>query len=94
MVKLDLNNIHDLAVVEGRTVINKVTPALSLSSGPQAAQIFIQKGKTYGAGGEPIDLKDVDDWFWDEVEKCTPKLLQSVGFTEKRPRKAAEKEAA
>lgn len=61
-------------------------PALRLSVKDQPP-IFIQGGKTYGDGGDPIARKDLPEWFHEEIKKASPKALAECGWSDGKTKK-------
>lgn len=76
--------VHEYTKVSGSQAVRltKVTPYIRLSSG-QGPPIFIQNGKLWSEGGPPI--KDIPDWFYDELAKISKTALAAVNYKEEIP---------
>lgn len=58
--------------------LSKIYPAMRLSQSGQS--IYIQHGRYWSPGGDPIRSKDLPDWVAAELKKCSPAALADVGI--------------
>jgi hypothetical protein len=58
--------------------VTKVYPAMRLSSAGQV--VYLQHGRYWTPGGDPIRSKDLPDWVTSELKKCSPAALAEVGI--------------
>ena len=85
---LTLTNVHETAK-DPNTGMDRITgqnPYLRLKQG-EAPPIFIQRGQAMDENGNII--RDLPDWFHEELAKVSPKMLAECGWKGKQEAKAA-----
>jgi len=80
MAGFNLQGIHVYEREPGTQVhrLVKTYPAMRLSANGQ--EVYIQHGRYWTAGGQPIKSKDLPDWVASEVIKCSPQALAECGI--------------
>lgn len=78
MRETELHQSHVPVKVEGKTVGYQETPYITIMSG--GVSVTLKGGHAYSLGGDELDLDDLDDGIWAQVERLTPAALASVGI--------------
>lgn len=73
------HTVHHTVKTREGTIAGRTTPYMILSS-LEDGQIYVQDGKFYYPGGEPMDDDDVPDWAWDNVKNADNITRESLGF--------------
>lgn len=84
-----LRKIHEFQRRPGSQVevLTRISPALRLSA--QGQEIYIQDGRYWTPGGDPILSKNLPEWVAGELKKCSPKALAECGINIKVEQKEA-----
>ena len=93
-IKLNLRGVHvfkKIAGKPGQFKLDSVHPVMGLVCQGEG-KLFIQDGRVYAAGGDPIPTDQLPAWFHEQVAqiaKTSPKALADVGYALPAARKAA-----
>lgn len=93
MRETELHQSHIPVKVEGRTVGYQETPYITLLSGGNS--VTLKGGKAYSLGGDELDLDDLDNGIWAQIERLSEAALASVGINlkDRAPAEIAAKPA-
>lgn len=79
-LKLNLQGVHVFEREQGSLnyKLSKIFPAMRLAT--EGQEVYIQHGRYWTAGGDPIKSKDLPVWVADELAKCSPAALAEAGI--------------
>ena len=85
MSEFNLRKVHVFAKKPGEQNERLVAtnPAMRLSSAGQ--EIYVQHGRYWSSGGDPIKSADLPEWVREEVRKASPAALAACGISVKVP---------
>lgn len=84
-----LNKVQDFATIPGQSQPQLVTEHHYLRLKGEGADypLYIQHGQVLAEAGEALDVDEIPEWFWTELEKCSPEALAAVGWQAPEPPK-------
>lgn len=79
-MSFDLHKVHQFQRVPGTQSekLVKTSPAMRLSAGGQ--EVYVQEGRYWTAGGDPVKAKDLPEWVAGELKKASPAALSECGI--------------
>lgn len=80
--------VHKYKQVEGRTILEQVTPYIAISHATEGGseRIFIQGGRFFHeGGGDEVRQRDLPSWVGAEIKKLSLQARKDVGLVDWEP---------